>query len=80
MSPLVTTHYRYKPPPRKRKTSPLAGPAVVTPKRKRVLPPSAGEKFEPDAVIARKTKPCNDNHPDVLPQDSYFERLIPPIA
>jgi hypothetical protein len=33
MTRIVTSTYRYKRPPRKRKTAPLAGPAVVTPKR-----------------------------------------------
>ena len=30
MTRIVTTTYRYKPPPRKRKAAPLAGPAVVS--------------------------------------------------
>ncbi|HXB49523.1 MAG TPA: hypothetical protein VNW50_17300 [Streptosporangiaceae bacterium] len=59
-STIVTTHYRYKPPPRKRKAAPLAGPAVVTPKRK----PAVANKPEPAAVIACKAKPCNDNCPE----------------
>jgi hypothetical protein len=66
---IVTTHYRYKPPPRKRKTAPLAGPAVVTPKRKRLLLSTEGKQLDPATAVVRKTKPCNDNHPDVLPQD-----------
>jgi hypothetical protein len=65
MTRIVTTHYRYKPPPRKRKAPPLAGPAVVTPKRK----PTDTKKLEPAAAVVRKTKPCNDNRPGVLPQD-----------
>jgi hypothetical protein len=42
---IVTTHYRYKPPPRKRKTVPLAGPTVVTAKssRRPVLGKTAAE-------------------------------------
>jgi hypothetical protein len=29
MTRIVTTHYRYKRPPRKRKAAPLEGPAIV---------------------------------------------------
>jgi hypothetical protein len=45
MTRIVTTHYRYKPPPRKRKAAPLAGPAVVTAKssRRPVLGKTAAE-------------------------------------
>jgi hypothetical protein len=52
-STIVMTHYRYKPPPRKRKTAPLAGPAVVRPKRK----PTERKKLEPASrpVIATTT-------------------------
>ena len=57
MTRVVTTHYRYKPPPRKRKAAPLAGPAVVTPKRT----PTDTKKLEPAGAIMRKVKPCNDN-------------------
>jgi hypothetical protein len=65
MTRIVTTHYRYRPPPRKRKAAPLAGSAVVTPKRT----PTDTEKPEPASAIARKVKPCNDNRPDVVPQN-----------
>ena len=60
MTRIVTTHYRYKPPPRKRKTAPLAGPAVVTPKRKLTV----SKELEPAAAVVPKTKPCNDNRPE----------------
>jgi hypothetical protein len=64
---IVTTSYRYKPPPRNRKAVPLAGPAIVTPKRL----PTERKKPEPAAAIVRKAKPCNDNRlepePDHLP-------------
>jgi hypothetical protein len=70
MTRIVTTHYRYKPPPRKRKAAPLAGPAVVTPKQKRVLLPAEGDKLEPASAIVRKTKPGNDNRPDPAPVKS----------
>ena len=65
MTRIVTTTYRYKPPPRKRKPAPLAGPAIVTPKRK----PAAVTKIEPAATIVQKAKPCNDNRPDVVSQN-----------
>jgi hypothetical protein len=65
MTRIVTTHYRYKPPPKKRKTAPLVGPAVVTPKRKRAVPTEG----DAASAIARKVKPCNDNRPDVVPQN-----------
>jgi hypothetical protein len=64
MSRIVTTHYRYKRPSRKRKAVPLAGQAVVTPKRKRVLLAAEEKKFEPASAVVRKAKPCNDNHPE----------------
>jgi hypothetical protein len=51
---IVTTHYRYKPPPRKRKTTPLVGPAVVT---TRPTPPVEDEP-EPTAP-----PPANDDSP-----------------
>jgi hypothetical protein len=69
MTRIVTMHYRYKPPPRKKQAVPLAGPAVVTPKRKCGLLPTEGTKLKPASAIVRKTKPCNDNRPDVLPQN-----------
>ena len=69
MTRIVTTHYRYKPPPRKRKAVPLEAPAVVTPKRKRV-PSTEGKKLEPASAIVGKAKPCNDNRPDPAPHDN----------
>jgi hypothetical protein len=53
MTRIVTTTYRYKLPPRKRKTAPLAGSAIVTPKE--------GKTLEPASAVVRKVKPCNDN-------------------
>jgi hypothetical protein len=69
MTRIVTTTYRYKPPPRKRKAVPLAAPAVVMPKRKRVLS-TEGKKLEPTSTIVQKAKPCNDNRPDPAPHDN----------
>jgi hypothetical protein len=62
---IVRATYRYKRPPRKRKTAPLAGPAIVTPKQK----PTERKNLEPATAIVRKAKPCNDNRPDVVPQN-----------
>jgi hypothetical protein len=55
MTRIVTTQYRYKPPPKKRKTAPLTGPAVVTPKRKRGLLPAEEDKLEPG--LTRRSPP-----------------------
>jgi hypothetical protein len=52
MTRIVTTAYRYKPPPRKKQAVPLTGPAVVT---KRARKPEA----EPIAVTA--PPPANDD-------------------
>jgi hypothetical protein len=51
---IVRTSYRYKPPPRKRKTAPLAGPAVAT---KRATLPGTGKRAANDdrkLVAAKK--------------------------
>ena len=40
----------------------LAGPAIVTPKRKSTV----AKKLEPASAVARKAKPCNDNRPDAV--------------
>ena len=69
---VVTTHYRYKPPPGKRKTVPLVGPAVVTPKRK----PTVAKKLEPAAAIVRKAKPCNDNRPEPEPRPTERSAIV----
>jgi hypothetical protein len=53
-STIVRTSYRYKPPPRKRKTAPLAGPAVAT---KRATLPGTGKRAANDdrkLVAAKK--------------------------
>ena len=51
MTRIVTTHYRYKP-PRKRKTAPLAGPVSMTPITR------------PTGRVARPVEPrlANDDH------------------
>jgi hypothetical protein len=41
----------------------------VTLKRKRALLPTEAETPKPAAAVVPKTKPCNDNRPDVPPQN-----------
>jgi hypothetical protein len=55
MTRIVTTHYRYKPPPRKKQAVPLTGPAVVTRRARATGTP----KTEPTAVPAQP--PTNDD-------------------
>ena len=50
---IVTSTYRYKRPPRKRKAVPLTGPAIVTPKPKAA-----------PAIVQQDVKPGNDNRPE----------------
>ena len=47
---IVTTTYRYKRPPRKRKAVPLEGPAIVAPRAKAA-----------PAIVQRDAKPSNDD-------------------
>ena len=54
MTRIVTTHYRYKRPPRKRKTVPLEGPAIVTTKSSRR--PIWAEKAAAEVLHA----PCSE--------------------
>jgi hypothetical protein len=49
---IVTSTYRYKRTPRKRKAVLLTGPAIVTPRAKAA-----------SANVLRDVKPCNDNRP-----------------
>ena len=74
MSRIVTATYRYKPPPRKRKTAPLAGPAILTPKQRK---PIVAKKLEPTTAIARKVKPCNDNRTKPEPYAATTARTDP---
>ena len=59
-SAIVTTTYRYKRPPRKKKRIVLSGSAIVTPKRKTEAkahsPPQAS-----GSAIVRRVKAGNDN-------------------
>ena len=48
---IVTTHYRYKRPPRKKKPVLLEVPAIVTPKPKAA-----------PVIVQQDVKPGNDNH------------------
>jgi hypothetical protein len=69
MTRIITTHYRYKPPLRKRKTAPLAGPAVVT--RRASLPSGGKAKATPAAVTA--PPPAND---DRKPADGQKPAIV----
>ena len=51
-SRIVTSTYRFKRPPRKRKAVPLTWPAIVTPRSKAA-----------SASVTRGVKPGNDNRP-----------------
>jgi hypothetical protein len=66
MTRIVTTHYRYKRPSRKWKAVPLAGPAIVQPKRKQAVPLTV-ELMPSRPAIVQKAKPCNDNRPKPEP-------------
>ena len=69
MTRIVTTHYRYKRPPRKRKAVALEVPDVVRPKRKKAAPLTV-EAIPSRPAIVGKAKPCNDNRPDPAPHDN----------
>jgi hypothetical protein len=66
MTRIVTTHYRYKPPPRKRKAVAIEAPAIVTPKSAKTAPEKASPATRLPTIV-RKAKPCNDNRPDPTP-------------
>jgi hypothetical protein len=56
MTRIITTHYRYKPPPRKRKAVRLAGPAVVA---------SHSRKPKAEPAAAAAPPPANDDRKPV---------------
>ena len=69
MTRIVTTHYRYKRPPRKRGAVPLEGPAIVT-KR---APPSQQARgvqkqhhAEPEQGASKPAAPANDDRKPVI--------------
>ena len=86
MTRLVTTAYRYKPPPRKRKAVALKGPAIV---RKGVWLPTDGKSKPVEAPDQFPERPANDgrksaivtarrrgkpNVPDMTPEE--FQRRV----
>jgi hypothetical protein len=79
MTRIVTTHYRYKPPPRKRKAVALDVPEIVQPKRKEA-PLLTVEAIPSRLAVVRKTKPCNDNHskqePALLPNEEKKSAIV----
>ena len=68
MSPIVTSTYRYKPPPkRKRRKLPESGPVIVTPAdpkklrrpatRRKVTPQPANDDSQPALGLTTRQKP-----------------------
>ena len=70
-SVIVTSTYRYKRPPRKRKAVPLEGPAIVT--KRRALPSIEKPKPPPDtspAPVTAKRRPGRfGDAPDMTPEE-----------
>ena len=55
---IVTTHYRYKRPPRKRKAVPLQGPAIVRRgTAKPEMPPAPANDDRKPAIVTAKRRP-----------------------
>ncbi len=70
----VTSHYRYKRPPRKKKPVAYEGPAIVTIRRKRAILPKAEASAGDDrksAIITIKRKPSGrfGDAPDLTPEE-----------
>ena len=55
---IVTTHYRYKRPPRKRKAVPLEGPAIVS---------KRAPRWQPVIVTAKRRRERFGDAPDLMP-------------
>ena len=68
MTRIVTTHYRYKRPPRKRKAVALEVPAIVTRASKRSTKPPS----EPQAAAAQ---PANDDRKSAIVTTTSKKRL-----
>ena len=65
MTRIVTTTYRYKPPPKRkgRKLAEITGPAVVTPQKRAALRPIGGMQSTPAAPL----RPMMTGQPRRLP-------------
>jgi hypothetical protein len=75
---IVTTHYRYKRPPRKRKRVVLTGSAIVTPpKRKAKAHTPAAEPQASGSAIVRRAKAGNDNRSAERPS-AFLARMVRP--
>jgi hypothetical protein len=77
MTRIVTTTYRYKPPPKKRKAVAIAGPAIVRKAKPGPHPeaehlPTAGTK--PTIVTARRRGKRNADVPNMTPEE--FQRRV----
>jgi hypothetical protein len=77
MTRIVTTTYRYKPPPKKRKAVAIAGPAIVRKAKPGPHPeaehlPTAGTK--PTIVTARRRGKRNADVPNMTQEE--FQRRV----
>ena len=80
MTRIVTTHYRYKRPPRKQQAAPLPGPAVVTKRARKpkvapaavTAPPAANDDGKPapkKSAIVTVRRPGKRDVPDLTPEE-----------
>jgi hypothetical protein len=71
MTRIVTTHHRYKRPPRKRKAVPLAGPSVVRSSQASKPAPPAPTSDDRKSVIvtAKRRRSRFGDVPDVTPEE-----------
>jgi hypothetical protein len=87
MTRIVTTHYRYKRPPRKRKALALEVPAIVRAGKKAVslMPTAANDDRKSAIVTARKSREKFGDAPDLTPDehqrrwdaaDALFRELV----
>ena len=75
MTRIVTTTYRYKPPPKRkgRKLAEITGPAVVTPQKRAALRPIGGMQSTPAAPL----RPMMTGQPRRLPLRGRSRRSSP---
>jgi hypothetical protein len=70
-SRIVTSTYRYKRPPRKRKAVPLEGPAIVTnaPRQTDAPKPAAADDRKPVIVTAKRRRGRFGDASDLTPEE-----------
>jgi hypothetical protein len=79
MTRIVTTHYRYKPPPRKKRAEPLTGTAVVTVRTGPPAPPPPANDTgkpapkKPTIVTTGRKRPSKADRPH-LPMELPLSR------